>query len=100
MSRLSVYWPDECDSVFKITKEAPVILRFPNASATAAPPQLDVVSRARLLFENRRCRHCGYPVVKPVELDDALLNTSGLEVPGTATLVGFECGSCDATWSV
>jgi len=77
-----------------------MILPFPNQTGGSAPVQLDVISRARVLFENRRCRHCGYPVVQPVELDDALVNSSGLEIPGTATLIGFECQSCEAMWSV
>ena len=99
MSRLSVYWPDECD-LASTSGEAPMILPFPGQSSTQAPAKLDVISRARILFENRRCTHCGYPVVKPVELDDALVNSTGLEIPGTATLIGFECRGCKATWSI
>jgi hypothetical protein len=102
MSRLSVYWPDECHTISKASHEQPVILRFPTAAPTMSAPAepLDIISRARLIFENRRCCQCGYPVVKPVELDDALTNTSGLAIPGSATLVGFECTSCDASWSI
>ena len=101
MSRLSVYWPDECDSGSTAVAEAPMIIPFPRGIlCEAPPPRLDVVSRARALFENRRCRHCRYPVVVPLEHDDALMNSSGLEIPGTATLVGFECHSCRASWSV
>jgi len=104
MSRLSVYWPDECEMATRGTADAPMILPFPtrmqSAGATAAAPVLDVVTRARLLFENRKCCQCGYPVVEPLELDDALLNSNGREVPGTATLIGFECRSCHASWSI
>ena len=105
MSRLTVYWPDECDAMMAGSAEAPVIVSFPRhstavRSARSAPPKLDVVARARALFENRRCRHCGYPVVQPLELDDALVNQSGLEIPGTATLEGFRCCSCDAEWFI
>ena len=100
MSRLSVYWPDECETAFTTTAEAPMILPFSSRTRGEAPPQVDVVARARALFDNRRCRHCGYPVVQPLEEDDALVNSSGLEIPGTATLIGFQCRSCDATWSV
>ena len=103
MSRLSVYWPEECASASTAVAEAPMIIPFPRRSRNneaLPPPRLDVVSRARTLFENRRCRHCGYPVVEPLELDDALVNVSGLEIPGTATLVGFQCQSCQASWSV
>ena len=69
MSRLSVYWPDECD-LASTSGEAPMILPFPGHRSTQAPARLDVISRARILFENRRCTHCGYPVVRPLELDD------------------------------
>lgn len=100
MSRLSVYWPDDCATRSAAAVESPQILPFPRRIEAAAPVQLDVISRARILFENRRCCHCGYPVVKPIELDDALVNSSGLEVPGTATLIGFECQSCEAMWPV
>ncbi len=100
MSRLSVYWPDECEHASAAIAKAPMILPFPRRTPGDVPRQLDVVTRARILFENRRCRHCRYPVIEPLEHDDALVNSSGLEIPGTATLVGFQCRSCDATWSV
>jgi hypothetical protein len=101
MSRLSVYWPDECDSGSTAVAEAPMIIPFPRDTQDVVPPRrLDVVSRARALFDNRRCRHCHHPLVEPVQLDDALVNSSGLEIPGTATLVGFQCRSCRASWSV
>lgn len=98
MSRLSVYWPEDCGaSTAVLTKN---ILPFPREVDGGGGCQMDVVSRARLLFQNRRCRHCGYPVVEPMELDDALVNSSGREIPGTATLIGFQCQSCEATWSI
>lgn len=100
MSRLNVFWPDEFSPTSTAVADAPVILRFPNRTREESHPRFDVVTRARLLFDNRRCRHCGYPVVTPLEQDDAMVNSSGLEIPGTATLIGFECASCDATWSV
>jgi len=100
MSRLSVYWPDECDSTMAAGKNRPTILPFPRRHAVESGPRLDVIARARLLFANRRCRNCSYPVVEPLELDDAMTNSSGLEIPGTATLVGFRCQSCDAEWNV
>lgn len=100
MSRLNVYWPDDCKSVARAT--VPSILPFPRPikfEEQRGEP-LDIVTRARVMFQNRRCQHCGYPVVEPLELDDALMNTSGREIPGTATLVGFRCHSCDAAWSI
>lgn len=97
MSRLSVFWPDDCQSATAVA--TPMIVPFPQEFEGEAN-SLDVVSRARILFQNRRCRHCGYPVVEPLELDDGLVNSSGREIPGTATLIGFQCQSCDATWSI
>jgi len=100
MSRLSVFWPDECDAAAAVA-EYPMILPFPRQlGGDQSAPRLDIISRARILFENRRCRHCHYPVVEPRELDDGLVNSTGLEIPGTATLVGFQCRSCDASWSI
>lgn len=100
MSRLSVFWPDECDATSAVA-EYPMILPFPRRATTGGSgKRMDVITRARILFENRCCRQCHYPVVEPMELDDGLVNSTGLEIPGTATLVGFQCQACDATWSI
>lgn len=104
MSRLSVYWPDEYGSTPTTVADEPRIILFPGTlprssrSAREEAPKLDVISRARLLFANRQCRHCSYPVVEPLDLDDAEVNRQGLEIPGTSTIVGFRCHSCDAEW--
>lgn len=101
MSRLSVYWPDELSSSDHGLDE-PQILLFPGVRrepAKASGP-LDVITRARLLFSNRSCQECGYPVVQPVELSDSLVNRNGLAIPGTATLTGFRCCGCDHEWSI
>jgi hypothetical protein len=104
MSRLSVYWPDECVPTSTAVAEGPRIIPFPGTLARSrrftreAAPKLDVISRARLLFANRQCRHCSYPMVEPLELDDAQVNLQGLEIPGTSTIIGFRCHSCDAEW--
>ncbi len=101
MSRLSVFWPDECDAASAVA-EYPMILPFPRRTLVGekTAERMDVITRARILFENRCCRHCHYPVVEPMELDDGLVNSTGLEIPGTATLVGFQCHACDASWSI
>lgn len=101
MSRLSVYWPEEI-SPDQNTTDEPRILPFPSASRdlSAAAPTMDVVTRARILFCNRTCRQCGYPVVEPLELPDSAMNLSGLAIPGTSTLVGFRCCGCEHEWSV
>lgn len=102
MSQLSVYWPQECEQRSAMTFEAPAILKFPGRQVGSSPSgfSLDIVSRARTLFANRRCRCCGSPMVEPIELDDAAVNSAGLDIPGTATLVGFECQTCHANWSI
>ena len=103
MSRLSVYWPDELETGSVMTRD-PMILPFPTlrskskSHAKAAP--MDVITRARVLFANRQCEDCNYPVVEPVELPDSAVNQSGLAIPGTATLVGFRCCGCQHEWSI
>ena len=102
MSRLSVFWPDEVNSG-SATPANPMILPFPKRRFAAERSEssydkMDVVTRARILYANRQCRECGYPVVEPVELSDSTVNLSGLAIPGTATLVGFHCCGCDAEW--
>ena len=101
MSRLSVFWPEEPKHVSS-RNDDPMILPFPKQRdyrKSSAEP-MDVVTRARLLYSNRQCHDCGYPVVEPIELPDSTLNLSGLAIPGTATLVGFRCCGCHSEWSV
>lgn len=80
--------------------EAPRILSF-HESILEEPQrtQQDVVSRARLLYRNSTCPTCGRATVDPIELDDALINRSGLPIPGTASVVGFRCTACSHNWS-
>jgi hypothetical protein len=101
MSRLSVFWPDEI-SLQENEIDVPRILPFPGvrSKAIASTAPMDVVTRARILFSNRACVECGYPVVEPLELPDSTVNLSGLAIPGTATLVGFRCCGCDHEWSI
>jgi len=106
MSRLSVYWPEEVFSISNDFDDHLIderrILPFPvTVAVPQLPPQpMDVITRARLLFSNRKCRGCSYPVVEPIELADAVTNRSGLAIPGTATLIGFRCCGCDAEWAI
>ncbi len=105
MSRLSVYWPEEFGSTATAVAGEPRIIPFPGTrprssrSTREEAPKLDVIARARLLFANRQCRHCASPVVEPLDLDDAEVNRQGLEIPGTATIIGFRCHSCASEWS-
>jgi hypothetical protein len=106
MSRLSVYWPEETYSLVNNFDDHSIderqILPFPlEATDPDLPPHpMDIITRARLLFSNRTCRGCSYPVVEPIELADAVTNRNGLAIPGTATLIGFRCCGCEAEWGV
>jgi hypothetical protein len=100
MSHLRVVWPDEeCpsedDDGTLMTAVVPFYLEPRRRSL-----RMDVITRAQTLFSNRTCPHCQYALVKPIELDDAVVNRSGLPIPGTATLVGFHCMGCDTEWGV
>jgi hypothetical protein len=97
MSALRILWPDDTASAESDCD--PAILSFETAHA-AARPHRNVIERARVLYGNRHCPVCRYPVVIPIELDDAVLNRCGQPIPGTATLVGFRCRGCRAEWSV
>ena len=112
MSRLNVYWPDECEATTTAVLDEPHVLQFPRSrkgrfveSRSVSDrihgeeaPRLDVIARARLLFSNRQCCRCRSHAVEPLQLDDARVNRQGLEIPGTATITGFQCHSCNAEW--
>jgi hypothetical protein len=102
MSDYRVIWPDDvldAESDASANVE-PAILQFRLPAPKSSHVQMDVITRARLLFENRTCPACGYAVVSPIELNDHLVNRNRLPIPGTATLVGFHCCGCGAEWSV
>jgi hypothetical protein len=102
MSRLSVYWPEE-NQTNEAAMSRPGILPFPSLRREiklGSAPAMDVVTRARVLFSNRTCQECRYPVVEPIELADSTMNRSGLAIPGTATLIGFRCCGCQHEWPV
>ena len=103
MSHYRIVWPDDVldeDGSAGESAVEPVILQFRVTNARLRSQPMERHFRARLLFENRTCRSCGYPVVVPIELDDARLNQNRRAVPGTASLVGFRCQGCRAEWSV
>ena len=113
MSRLSVYWPDECDAITTAVLDEPHVLQFPrsgkgrfaesrsvsNRTLCEVATRLDVIARAKLLFSNRQCCRCRSHAVELQQLDDAQVNRQGLEIPGTATITGFRCHSCNAEWN-
>jgi len=101
MSQLKLYRPDGLDIDELVAREesGPVILPFALSSRYSRDYRLlDPVSRARTIHHNRRCCHCGHPIVEPIELDDGVVNRNRLPVPGTATLVGFRCDRCHTEW--
>lgn len=99
MSGYRVIWPEDVlDDVSGNVEIDVVQFRIPESRTKRS--RMDAITRARLLFENRVCPTCGYPVVTPLELNDHQLNRNRLPIPGTATLVGFHCCGCGAEWSV
>jgi hypothetical protein len=85
----------------------PIILSYPIVAFRLASfafdddpePRQTPVARARLEHNNRNCPNCRRITVQPVELDDALLNRRGEEIPNTATVVAFYCTTCSHEWS-
>ena len=100
MSALRIVWPEDDVADADSCDVAEMIVRFDPGHRPVRPPRSDVIERARVLYNNRQCPECRYPVVQPLELDDAAINKCGLPIPGTATLVGFRCRGCQAQWSV
>jgi hypothetical protein len=109
MSCLKLHWPQslalyapaetdwqgesDCD-------DAPVILKFPRRSArSAGDTQQALLTRARIIHENRCCPICNRAAVVPVDSERSLLARDNMPIPGSGTLLGFECESCGHEWS-
>jgi len=99
--RADVYRPHTSDPV-------PVILQHPVVAQRLTKycfefedqtPRQSVVARARLEHHNRSCPKCRRVAVRLMELDDALLDRRGLEIHGTATIIGFYCTACRHEWA-
>jgi hypothetical protein len=117
MSCLKLYAPIESDfqerrfSIYEDPEEVgdreegePEILSW-NRIATQprtqnTPSLMELLARTRTLYRNKRCRSCNRPTVEPVEMDDALVSKNRMPVPGSATLVGFQCQYCRHEWSL
>ena len=95
MSCLKLYTaPHECE---------PVILEFPAATETVpitVEESTAVLDRARLIHRNRLCQCCGRPAVVPMQSEDMLMSRNGLPIPGSGTLIGFQCDCCSHAWSI
>lgn len=87
--------------------QTPVILQHPVVAQRLTryyfdfdpTPRQSAVARAKLEYHNRCCPECRRVSVRLVQLDDALLDRRGLEIPGTATIVGFSCSACRHEWA-
>ncbi|HUG18776.1 MAG TPA: hypothetical protein VMM56_07340 [Planctomycetaceae bacterium] len=100
MSRLKLYSPDEVVLPFSQETED---TRFSSSRTSCRIPvggdsMIDVLIRAQTIRDNRQCIDCGHPIVELLELNDGTFNRNGMPIPGTATLVGFRCASCNAEW--
>ena len=100
MSEYRVIWPEDALDSESDADGEPFVVQFHLPAVRPSLLKMDIVARARLLFDNRSCRGCGYPVVTPIELNDGLVNRNRRPIPGTATLVGFHCDGCGEEWSV
>lgn len=101
---LALYWPAEPaeSDVAVADEDGPVILKFPRTQPTArsANSNRTLLARARVLHENRCCPECGRAAVMPVEATDLLWSRNGLPIPGTGTLIGFQCDICNHEWEI
>ncbi|MGE5193290.1 MAG: hypothetical protein ACM3U2_12410 [Deltaproteobacteria bacterium] len=97
---LSLYAPAEADwQRDSDGDDAPVILSFPRRSGRSGKnPQQALLTRARIIHENRCCPICNRAAVVPVDSEQALLSRDRMPIPGTGTLLGFECDACGHTW--
>ncbi|HVJ67185.1 MAG TPA: hypothetical protein VM510_04320 [Caulifigura sp.] len=92
MSRLRLFDPSLDD------EHAPAVIPFtPRITERYSAPA--VIRRARLWNSNQACPCCRRATVEPVELEDGLLNAKSELIPGTATIVGFNCSSCGHEWA-
>jgi hypothetical protein len=94
MSRLRLFDPALDD------EHAPVVIPFtPRLKEQQINLSYSAVRRARLWNSNQVCPCCRRATVEPVELEDGLLNAKAEPIPGTATIVGFNCSSCGHEWA-
>lgn len=95
MSRLRLFDPSLDD------EHAPAVIPFtPRLKESQSSVNFATVRRARLWNSNQVCPCCRRATVEPVELEDGLLNAKAEPIPGTATIVGFNCSSCGHEWAI
>ncbi|MSR60088.1 MAG: hypothetical protein EXS05_21020 [Planctomycetaceae bacterium] len=90
-------WADDSDG-----SDDPVILSFPRIAGRIGlgrDRQGDLLSRARLIFDNRCCPECSRAAVVPVDSEPMLMCGNHMPVPGSGRLAGFECDACGHSWA-
>lgn len=96
---LSLYCPAEADEPDVVDGDAPVVLSIRRAAARSPrSAQNQLLSRARLIYQNRCCPICSRGGVIPLDAQPALMTRDNMPVPGSGVLIGFECDACGHTW--
>ena len=103
MSILKIYYPEETHIQPVASKEEPSSMILPFDRGSIKKPhylQQDdwTLRRARVMFKNQHCPACRCATVASLELRDGQLNRKNHTIPGTASVVGFRCESCDNEW--
>jgi len=107
MSCLKLHWPPSLslyapgDAGWQSdSDDAPVILSFPHrATRAGGNSQRDLLTRARLIHENRCCPICSRAAVVPVNAEPILMSRNQMPVPGSGAIVGFACDCCGHQWN-
>ncbi|MCC7424631.1 MAG: hypothetical protein IT428_30550 [Planctomycetaceae bacterium] len=101
MSGLKLFDADAIDA----KDEGPVIFRIADFAHLRRPAPVmepteddEALGRARILHANRRCPYCKHPVVQPVELNNGRYSRNRSRLPGSASVVGFQCDGCYQEW--
>lgn len=108
MSCLKLHWPQSlslyapADAGWQSdsnSDESPVILSFPRRGVRNRPTsQRELLTRARVLYENRCCPVCQRAAVVPVDAEPAVAYRDSMAVPGSGQLIGFACDCCGHEW--
>lgn len=99
MSELKIFRPTAEEPVSECPETLPFDRTRNVISGRVSPRRMRALNRARLLFDNQCCAFCGKATVEPLELDDAVISRRNHRpIPGTATIVGFHCHSCQQEW--
>jgi hypothetical protein len=94
-------WSNHSDAGDEADGSEPVILSFPRRTRSIMGqigPQRDLLTRARIIHENRCCEECGRAAVVPVDAEPVLAYRDSMPVPGSGTLIGFACECCGHEW--